>query len=119
MKLDGQCVRVCVYIGESAKLRGKPVYQAIVERARQEGLAGATACRAMLGFGANSRLRTDKILRLSEDLPVVIEIVDVEENIQRFLPLLDEMIGEGLVTVEPVRVIAYRSNPEKYFQAQR
>ncbi|ADK85720.1 protein of unknown function DUF190 [Desulfarculus baarsii DSM 2075] len=116
MKLDGQCLRLSIFIGESARLHGKPVYQLIVERARQEGLAGATAWRAMLGFGANSRLHTDKILRLSEDLPVIIEIIDAEEKIQRFAPLLDELIGEGLVTMEPVRVVAYRANPEKYFQ---
>ena len=80
-------------------------------RARERGLAGATVLRGPMGFGAHSRLHTAKILRLSEDLPVIIEIVDKEERIQEFLPELDQMVGDGLVTMEKVRVITYRAKP--------
>jgi len=106
MKGEGKLVRV--FIGESDTWHGKPLYQAIVERVREEGLAGATVVRGIEGFGADSRLHTSRILRLSEDLPVVIEIVDTEEQIARVLPLLDEMVGEGMVTLERVEIIAYR-----------
>jgi uncharacterized protein len=84
------------------------LYEVIVEEARKRGLAGATVLRGFLGFGANSRIHTSKVLRLSEDLPIVIEIVDAEEKIENFLPDLDAMIGEGMITLEKVRVIAYR-----------
>ncbi len=87
---------------------GEPLYRAIVHAAREHGLAGATVLHGALGFGANSRIQTAKILRLSEDLPIVIEILDQADRIAEFLPVLDEMITEGLVTLEPVRVIAYR-----------
>lgn len=116
MKLDGQCKILRIFIGEGDRHKGRPLYQAITELAREKGLAGATVLRGVLGYGANSRLHTDRILRLSEDLPMVVEIVDVEEKITEFLPLLDDLITEGLVTVENVRVIAYRSNAEKYGQ---
>jgi uncharacterized protein len=86
------------------------LYQAIVERVRKEGLAGATAIRGIEGFGADSRLHTSRILRLSEDLPVLIEIADSAERIERIIPLLDEMVSEGLVTLENVDIIAYRSS---------
>jgi PII-like signaling protein len=89
---------------------GRPLYQAIVERVRKEGLAGATVLRGIEGFGADSRLHTSRILRLSEDLPVVIEIVDTAENIDRVVPLLDEMVQEGMLTVERVHVISYRGS---------
>jgi uncharacterized protein len=113
MKIEGEGKLVRVFIGESDTWHGKPLYQAIVERARAEGLAGATVIRGIEGFGADSRLHTSRILRLSEDLPVVIEIVDSSEKVERVLPLLDEMVGEGLVTLERVQVIAYRgSRPE-------
>jgi PII-like signaling protein len=98
-------------VGESDRWHGKPLYQAIVERVREEGLAGATVLRGIEGFGADSRLHTARILRLSADLPVVIEIVDSAEQIERILPILDEMVGEGMVTLERVEVIAYRGSP--------
>ncbi|HEX5469681.1 MAG TPA: DUF190 domain-containing protein [Gaiellaceae bacterium] len=108
IRMEGEGKLVRVFIGESDTWHGKPLYQAIVERVREEGLAGATVVRGIEGFGADSRLHTSRILRLSEDLPVVIEIVDTEEQIARVLPLLDEMVGEGMVTLERVEIIAYR-----------
>ena len=99
-----------IFIGESDKFSGRPLYEAIVEKARKKGMAGATVLRGCLGFGANSRIHTSKILRLSEDLPMVVEIVDTPDAIESFLPELDEMIQEGLVTLEKVRVIFYRHN---------
>lgn len=108
MKLPSEAELLRVFIGESDKHHGRPLYEVLVEEARRRGLAGATVLRATLGFGANSRIHTAKILRLSEDLPMVVEIVDTPEKIAAFLPDLDGMIGEGLVTLERVRVIAYR-----------
>jgi len=108
MKLPSEAFLLRIFIGESDKYENKPLYEAIVEDARKRGMAGATVLRGFLGFGAHSRIHTSKILRLSEDLPVVVEIVDSEENIDAFLPDLDEMIGEGLVTLEKVRIITYR-----------
>lgn len=99
-----------IFIGESDKYGGRPLYQVIVERARERELAGATVLHGVLGFGANSRIHTAKILRLSEDLPVVIEIVDEPERIAAFVAELDGLIREGLVTLEKVEVILYRAN---------
>jgi uncharacterized protein len=110
MKLPSEASLVRIFIGESDRLRGKPLCEAIVEDARKRGLAGATVVRGFLGFGANSRIHTSKILRLSEDLPIIVEIVDTAEKIEAFLPDLGAMVEEGLVTVEKVRVIAYRHN---------
>src|SRR5512145_1453030 len=110
MKLPSEAELLRIFIGESDKLQGRPLYEVLVEKARERGMAGATVLRGTLGFGANSRLHTAKILRLSEDLPMVVEIVDKPERIEAFLPELDEMIQEGLVTLEKVRVIAYRHN---------
>jgi PII-like signaling protein len=110
MKIEGEGKLLRVFVGESDRWHGKPLYQAIVERVRAEGLAGATVLRGIEGFGADSRLHTARILRLSEDLPVVIEIVDSAEQIERIMPILDEMVGEGMVTVERVEVIAYRGS---------
>ncbi len=110
MNLPAEAQLLRIFIGESDKVHGRPLYEAIVEDARRRGLAGATVLRGTLGFGANSRIHTAKVLRLSEDLPMVIEIVDTPEKIEQFLPDLDEMIGEGLVTLEKVQVIAYRSD---------
>ena len=108
MRIEGEGKLLRIFIGESDTWHGKPLYEAIVERVRKEGLAGATVIRGIEGFGADSRLHTSRILRLSEDLPVVIEIVDTEDRIDRVLPMLDEMVGEGMITVEPVHIIAYR-----------
>jgi PII-like signaling protein len=112
MKIEGEGKLLRIFVGESDRWHGKPLYQAIVERVRKEGLAGATVIRGIEGFGADSRLHTARILRLSEDLPVLIEIVDSAEQIERILPVLDEMVGEGMVTVERVEVIAYRGRAE-------
>lgn len=110
MKLPSEASLLRLFIGESDKIDGRPLYEVIVETARKRGMAGATVVRGFLGYGANSRIHTAKVLRLSEDLPVVVEIVDRADKIEAFLPQLDEMIDEGLVTVEKVRVIAYRHN---------
>ena len=110
MKIEGRGKLLRIYVGESDTWHGKPLYQAIVERVRAEGLAGATVIRGIEGFGADSRIHTSRILRLSEDLPVLIEIADTAERIDRIVPLLDEMVTEGLVTVENVEIIAYRSS---------
>ncbi|MFQ5430170.1 MAG: DUF190 domain-containing protein [Phycisphaerae bacterium] len=98
-----------VFLGESDRWHGKPLYEAIVMKARELHLAGATVLRGPMGFGANSRLHTAKILRLSEDLPMVIEIVDSREKIDTLLPHIEEMVQEGLVTLERVQVIKYRA----------
>lgn len=105
---DGYLLRV--FIGESDKWHGTPLYEPIVLKARELHLAGATVLRGPMGFGAKSRLHTTKILRLSKDLPMVIEIVDSKEKIDTLLPHIDAMVQEGLVTLEPVRVIKYRAN---------
>lgn len=104
----GKCLRI--FIGEADKWHHRPLYQAIVEEARKKGLAGATVLRGIEGFGAHSRIHAAKILRLSEDLPIVIEIVDKEERIKQILPLLDEMVQEGLITIEDVEVVKYTTN---------
>ena len=107
---DGYLLRV--FVGESDKHGHIPLYEAIVLKAREAGLAGATVLRGLMGFGKHSVLHTAKILRLSEDLPVVIEIVDTEDKINSFLPVLDEMLQGGLVTLEKVRVIEYRAESD-------
>src|SRR5262245_12498583 len=99
-----------IFIGESDKSGHLPLYEAIVLRAREAGLAGATVIRGVMGFGSHSVLHTAKILRLSEDLPMIVEIVDDLPKIEGFLPALNEMIQGGLATIEPVRVIHYRAN---------
>ena len=101
-----------IFIGESDRWQHKPLYEAIVLKAREMHLAGATVLRGPMGFGKASHLHTAKVLRLSMDLPMVIEIVDTEDKINSFLPLLDEMIGGGLVTIEKVKVLHYRSAQE-------
>jgi hypothetical protein len=116
MQIPHDAVLLRIYIGESDRYGHQPLYEAIVLEARERHLAGATVLRGPMGFGKSSRLHTAKILRLSTDLPLVIEIVDSEANIQSFLPELDRMIGGGLVTLEKVRVIEYRSavtNPDQ------
>ncbi len=99
-----------IFIGESDHWQGTPLYEAIVLKARELHLAGATVLRGPMGFGANSRMHTAKLLRLSEDLPMIVEIVDAKEKIDAFMPYIDEMVQEGLVTIEPVEVIKYRAN---------
>ena len=112
MKLEGEGKLLRLFIGESDTWHGKPLYQAIVERVRAAGLAGATVIRGIEGFGADSRIHTSRILRLSEDLPVVIEIVDTPEQIDRVVPILDEMVGEGMLTLERVQIVSYRSSDD-------
>lgn len=109
MKLPTEASLLRVFVGADDRRDGRPLYEKIIERARDRGLAGATAFRGIEGFGAHSRIHTAKILRLSEDLPVMIEIIDAPDKIEAFVPELDEMIEEGLVTVEPVRVVLYRA----------
>ena len=111
MTLEGEGRLLRIFIGESDRWHGKPLYQAIVEHLRAEGIAGATVLRAIEGFGAKSHLHTSRILRLSEDLPLVIEVVDREEQIRRVLPALDVMVADGLVTLERVEIITYRGGP--------
>jgi hypothetical protein len=108
MNLPTDSLLLRVFIGESDRYAGLPLYEAIVLKARETGLAGATVFRSPMGFGAASRLHTAKILRLSDDLPMIVEIVDEEGKINAFLPLLDGMMGGGLVTLERIRVIHYR-----------
>jgi PII-like signaling protein len=105
---EGKLLRV--FVGEADQWHGRPLYEAIISEARTRGLAGATAWKGFVGFGANSRLHTAKVLRLSEDLPVVVEIVDAADKIAAFLPIVDAMVTEGLVTVERAEVILYRSS---------
>ena len=109
MQVPHQAVLLRIFIGESDRWHHQPLYQAIVLKARERHLAGATVLRGPMGFGKSSRLHTAKILRLSIDLPVVIEIVDAEDKIDEFLPVLDGMMGGGLVTLEKVKVIGYRA----------
>jgi len=113
MKLPSEAELLRIFIGEADKYEGKPLYEAIVHLARQRGMAGATVLRGLMGFGADSRMHTAKILRLSEDLPIVIEIVDKPEKIQEILPEIDKMIQEGMVTLEKIKVMAYRHNSSK------
>jgi uncharacterized protein len=105
---DGCLLRI--FVGESDRYGHHPLYESIVLKAREQGLAGATVLRGLMGFGKHSILHTAKILRLSEDLPMIIEIVDSREKIESFLPLLDEMISDGLVTLERVKVIQYKAS---------
>ncbi len=108
MQIPKDAMLLRIFIGESDRWKNQPLYEAIVVKARERQLAGATVLRGPMGFGAASRIHTAKILRLSTDLPIVIEIVDTEEKVQTFLPELEEMIGGGLVTLERVTVIHYR-----------
>ena len=107
MQIPDQAVLLRIFIGENDHCDGKPLYEAIVLKAREQHLAGATVLRGPMGFGKSSRLHTSKILRLSEDLPLLIEIVDSEDNINAFLPILDGMMSSGLITLEKVQVLQY------------
>jgi PII-like signaling protein len=113
MHLPQDAMLLRVFIGESDRWKHQPLYEAIVMRAREMHLAGATVVRGAMGFGKSSRLHTAKILRLSYDLPLVIEIVDSEEKLREFLPVLDEMMSGGLVTLEKIKVIDYRGATEE------
>jgi len=110
MQIPEEATLLRIHLGESDRIHGRPVYEAIVLKAREMHLAGATVLRGSMGFGKSSRLHTAKVLRLSGDLPVVVEIVDAEEKIQAFLPRLDELMTAGLVTLERVRVLHYSGN---------
>ena len=105
--LDGERVLVRVFVGESDRWKHQPLHVALLERLRKEGFAGATVFRGVAGFGARSVVHTTHLLRLSEDLPILIEVVDSEEHVARLLPILDEMVSEGLVTMEKARVLKY------------
>jgi uncharacterized protein len=109
MQVPKDAVLLRIFLGESDRYNGRPLYEAIVMTARELHLAGATVLRGPMGFGHSSRLHTAKILRLSEDLPLVIEIVDREEMVNSFLPILDGMMKSGLVTLEKVQVLRYGS----------
>jgi len=108
-RFEGERTLMRIHIGESDKWEGKPLYRAMVELFRREGLSGVTVLRGVGGYGSASRYHTDKILRLSQDLPIVLEVVEYTERIEALLPRLDEMIGGGLITLEKVRVILYRA----------
>jgi PII-like signaling protein len=111
VKSEGEGTLVRVFIGENDSWGGKPLSEAIVLRAREAGLAGATVVRGVEGYGASSRLHTTRLLELSSDLPIVIEIVDETARIDAFLPTLDEVVGDGLITTERVHVVTYRGTP--------
>ncbi|HOO70296.1 MAG TPA: DUF190 domain-containing protein [Spirochaetota bacterium] len=108
MKLPEEAVMLRIFIGERDRHEGRPLYEALVTKARELNLAGATVLRGILGYGATTRIHSSKILALSEDLPLVVEIVDTEEKIQEIMPFIDETITEGLVTLEKMRIIKYR-----------
>jgi len=107
MELSGEGLMVRIFIGEHDKCAGKPLYKQIVNEARKAGIAGATVLRGIMGYGANSKVKTTSILRLSEDLPLVVEIVDSEEKINNFLPTLNMLMDGGLITLEKVRILKY------------
>lgn len=109
MRIEGEGKLLRIFVGESDRWEGEPLYEAIVRVVREAGCAGATVLKGIEGFGAHSRIHTARILRLSMDLPIVIEVVDRADRIDALLPFLDEMIGEGLITVEPVHIVKYRA----------
>ena len=112
MQIPPEAVLLRIFIGESDRWQGAPLYEAVVLKARELHLAGATVLRGPMGFGASSRLHTAKVLRLSEDLPIVIEIVDTREKIDLLMSHIDAMLGDGLVTLEQVEVLRYRAAPK-------
>jgi uncharacterized protein len=109
MKIEGEGQLLRIFVGESDRWEGRPLYEAIVRAAREHGLAGATALRGIEGFGASSRIHTVKVLRLSEDLPIIVEIVDRQDRIATFIPTIDKMVSEGMITLEKVNVLMYRN----------
>jgi uncharacterized protein len=112
MKLEGEGQLLRIFVGEADRWEGRPLYEAIVLKAREHGIAGATVLRGLEGFGAHSRIHTTSILRLSADLPIVIEIADRPDRIASILPVLDQMVTEGMITLEKVHIIAYRHGGE-------
>jgi PII-like signaling protein len=110
MTIEGPALRLRIYIGEADRWHGRPLHEALVGVLREQRLAGATVTRGIEGFGRNAHLHTAKLLRLSEDLPIVIDVVDAEDRIRAILPELDTMVGDGLITLEPVEVVVYRAN---------
>jgi PII-like signaling protein len=113
MKLHGPALRLTIFVGEDDQWHHRPLYTEIVHRAHQRGLAGASVLRGIEGYGASSRIHTQRILSLTEDLPVTIVIVDTEDSIRGFLPELDELVSEGLIIIDPVEVVRYVGrNPE-------
>lgn len=110
MKIPTEGKLLRIFVGEADRWESQPLYEAIVLEAKRAGMAGATAVKGFMGFGCKSHLHTAKLLRLSEDLPIIIEIVDSEEKIASFLPKLDKMVQEGLITLEKVQVVMYRAN---------
>jgi len=117
LKITGPAKRLRIYIGERDRYKGVPLYHAIVLKVKELGMAGATVYRGLEGFGANSRIHTARLLDLSTDLPVVIDVVDIPERIDRLLPFLEEVIKEGLVTIEDLEVVKYTRNARKQRQA--
>ena len=113
MKLPEEGMLLRIFVGETDQYKGKALYEQVVLKARELNLAGATVIRGIMGFGADSRMHTAKLLRLSEDLPIVIELVDTEENLHKLIPFLDEAVTEGLVTLEKARIIKYRHSKNK------
>ena len=111
-ELSGKSILMRIFIGESDKHQGKPLYQLLVEMLKRENLAGATVLRGILGFGAKSHLHTAHILRLSQDMPIVIEAVDTQEHIERVLPEVEKLMGDGLITIEDVQVLRYVASRE-------
>ena len=109
MKIPSNGKLLRIFIGEDDKWNGQPLYESIIQLAKKNGIAGATALKGFMGYGCKSHMHTTKLLRLSEDLPIIIEIIDSEEKINNFIPHLDEMVKEGLVTLENINVIMYRA----------
>ena len=107
-KFEGERTLMRIHIGESDKWHGKPLHEAIVELLRKDGFSGVTVLRGVAGYGSSSVYHTDKLLRLSQDLPIILEVIETQERIELMLPRLDEMVGGGLITLEKVRVILYR-----------
>jgi uncharacterized protein len=112
-KITGTAKRLRIYIGEADRWNGKSLYHAVVLKAKELDMAGATVFRGLMGYGANSRIHTARIVDLSSDLPILIEIVDSEEYIAKLLPYLDEMVNEGMVTIDDIEIIKYDANPSK------
>lgn len=112
MKIEGEAKLLTIYIGESDHHQHRPLYQVLVEKLREQGMAGATALRGTEGFGKSSRIHTATILRLSEDLPVMIQVIDTDERIRAVLPMVEEMIKGGLITIQDLEVIAYRTGAD-------